>query len=239
MRIPERQAELDALVREYLSDPDPEPGDNGHHTYNATARDDEEVIRKARAERGGKFDRLWHGDTSDYGHDHSSADDAFVHKVWPYTQDEEQIQRMHASSGLHRPEKSGRRADYLQRSIKRARKNVTWFYEWPEERTRNSHAFTNSGSPINPNGTKGAKNQVVEEDGVGTTKRLADAILKDDHFAQDAGGKLYRFQGGAYRQFGERYIKMRVKQLLEEWGETKQWSSHRANETAEYIRVDS
>ena len=73
------------------------------------------------------------GDLSDYGGDHSDADDGFVHKVWSYTQDPEQIKRIHAASGLHRPEKSGRRADYLERSIKRAAKNVTWFYEWPEE----------------------------------------------------------------------------------------------------------
>ncbi len=77
------------------------------------------------------FDRLWRGDLSDYGDDHSGADDGFVHKLYSYTQDEERIKRIHAASGLHRPEKSGKRADYLGRSITRARKNVTWFYEWP------------------------------------------------------------------------------------------------------------
>jgi hypothetical protein len=90
-------------------------------------------MEKARAERNGKLDRLCRGDLSDYGGDHSAADDAFIHKVWPYTQDEEQACRLHASTPLHRPEKSGRRADYLRRSIERARNNVTWFYEWPDE----------------------------------------------------------------------------------------------------------
>jgi hypothetical protein len=147
MRIPERQAELDALTREYISDPEPEPSaaGNGHRTYSAETRDDDEVIKKARAEKNGKFDRLWRGDTSDYDYDHSSADDAFVHKAWAYTQDEEQVRRIHAASGLSRP-KSGQRPDYLQRSINRARKNVTWFYEWPEKRTRNTHFSTNSAN---------------------------------------------------------------------------------------------
>jgi hypothetical protein len=93
---------------------------------------DEKVIEKARAEKNGKFDRLWRSDLSDYGGDDSRADDGFVHKLWSYTQDEEQIRRIHAASGLHRPEKSGKRRDYLQRSIERARVNVDWFYEWPD-----------------------------------------------------------------------------------------------------------
>jgi P4 family phage/plasmid primase-like protien len=72
----------------------------------------------------------------------------------------------------------------------------------------------------------------------GPTKRLADAILEDEHFAQDAGGKLYRFSGGAYRKHAERYVRRRVKELLEEWEESAKWSSHRANEVIEYIRAD-
>jgi hypothetical protein len=95
-------------------------------------RSDEEVIEKACSERSGKFELLWHGDLSDYDNDHSVADDAFVHKLWPYTQDEEQVRRIHAASGLHRPQKSGKRPDYLRRSIERARQNVSWFYVWPD-----------------------------------------------------------------------------------------------------------
>lgn len=96
---------------------------------------DEEVIEKARSEQGGKFGRLHSGDLSDYGTDHSRADDGYVHKLYPYTQDPEQIKRIHAASGLHRPEKSGKRVDYLERSIRRARENVSWFYDWPDEAT--------------------------------------------------------------------------------------------------------
>jgi len=75
--------------------------------------------------------------------------------------------------------------------------------------------------------------------GPGVTKLLADAILEDDHFAQDAGGKLYRYAGGAYRQYAERYIRRRVKEILEEQVASDKWSSHRANEVVEYIRADA
>jgi P4 family phage/plasmid primase-like protien len=75
--------------------------------------------------------------------------------------------------------------------------------------------------------------------GPGVTKLLADAILEDDHFAQDAGGKLYRFSGGAYKQHAERYIRRRVKEILEGQSASDKWSSHRANEVVEYIRADA
>jgi putative DNA primase/helicase len=94
-----------------------------------------------------------------------------------------------------------------------------------------------------PNGSGGHKQaaepatQGAEE--VGITKRLADAILEGEYFARDAGGKLYRYSDGTYKQYGERFIRRRVKELLETWDETKKWSSHRANEVVEYIRVDA
>jgi len=72
----------------------------------------------------------------------------------------------------------------------------------------------------------------------GLVKVLADAICEQDHFARDAGDKLYRFSGGTYRHFGERYIRARVKRLLEDWGLTKRWSSHVGNEVVQYITAD-
>jgi hypothetical protein len=132
--IENRQEQLECVVRRVLGKPQSENGNRvaSHPPHFSSLRRDEEVIGKARAENGGKFDRLWRGDMSDYDNDHSAADDAFVHKLWSYTQDEEQIKRIHALSGLHRSEKSGRRPDYLERSINRARENVTWFYPWPD-----------------------------------------------------------------------------------------------------------
>lgn len=74
---------------------------------------------------------------------------------------------------------------------------------------------------------------------IGITKRIADAILKRDHFAQDAGGCLYIYRNGAYAAKGEKHVAMRTKHLLEAWGLTKAWSSFRASEVAEYIRTDA
>src|SRR5215208_3586003 len=122
---------IDELYREL------KPSTNGHGKehpqHNVGVIEDDRVIEKARAEKGGKFDRLWHGDLSDYGNDHSAADDGFVHKLYPYTQDEEQIKRIHVMSGLSR-DKSTKRGDYLQRSINRARNSVDWFYDWEPQK---------------------------------------------------------------------------------------------------------
>ncbi len=142
--IHDRQEELRRLHFEHA--PREEPSSNGHKHTGPSSRTDEEVVEKARSERSGKFERLWSGGLSDYDGDHSAADDGFVHKLWSYTQDPEQVKRIHAASGLHRPGKSGRRLDYLERSIKRAPKNVTWFYEWPREHARNGHNKSSSSS---------------------------------------------------------------------------------------------
>ena len=73
----------------------------------------------------------------------------------------------------------------------------------------------------------------------GLTKSLADDILRTDHFARDIGGHLYAFMGGVYRPTGEERITQRVKTLLIENGDSKRWSSHRAREVVEYIKVDA
>jgi hypothetical protein len=147
--IEARQDQLERVVGRMFKEPE---SANGHKVaylaHSLSPYSDEEVIEKARAETGGKFDRLWRGDMSDYDDDHSAADDGFVHKLYSYTQDEEQIRRIHALSGLHRSQKSGRRPDYLQRSIDRARQNVTWFYQWAEDLQLRPHG--NGGSNANP-----------------------------------------------------------------------------------------
>jgi P4 family phage/plasmid primase-like protien len=73
----------------------------------------------------------------------------------------------------------------------------------------------------------------------GLIKTLADEILKGDHFAQDAGEKLYRFRHGVYTPDGAASVKRQVKALLEEWDLADEWSSHRAEEVVEYLRVDA
>jgi len=131
--IRDRTKELARLYAEHAPREEHNGAANGHKPRAVPSKSDAEIIEKSRSERDGKLERLMRGDLSEFDGDHSRADDAFVHKLWPYTQDPEQVKRIHAMSGLHRPEKSGRRFDYLERSIRRAEKNVTWFYPWPGE----------------------------------------------------------------------------------------------------------
>jgi hypothetical protein len=46
-------------------------------------------------------------------------------------------------------------------------------------------------------------------------------LLRKTISLQDAGGKLYRFSGGVHKQYAERLIRRRVKELCEEWESTK------------------
>jgi len=163
--IQDRTEELARLHFEHT--PREEPSSNGHRPSGAGQlrypKSDGEVIEKVRAERNGKFERLMRGDLSDYEGDHSSADDGFVHKLWSYTQDAEQVKRIHAMSGLHRPEKSGRRADYLSRSIGRAAKNVAWFYEWQEEAFKIGPKSASKGSQDASAGPDGVHGVLLSE----------------------------------------------------------------------------
>jgi putative DNA primase/helicase len=73
----------------------------------------------------------------------------------------------------------------------------------------------------------------------GIIKQLADEICQANHFAQDAGGRLYRFADGVYQWKGEEFVRRRVKGLLNDWKLTQCWSPTLANSVAEYLRVDS
>jgi putative DNA primase/helicase len=74
---------------------------------------------------------------------------------------------------------------------------------------------------------------------VGLVKRLADHICRAEHFAQDVGGKLYRYQAGVYKAHAEKFVKGTVKRLVNEWKISKAWSPKLAGDAVEYIRVDS
>jgi putative DNA primase/helicase len=75
--------------------------------------------------------------------------------------------------------------------------------------------------------------------GGGLVKELSDEISSAERFAQDHGGELYRFDNGVYVPDGERHVKRLVKMLLEKRNETQFWSSNRAKEVVEFLRVDS
>jgi putative DNA primase/helicase len=72
-----------------------------------------------------------------------------------------------------------------------------------------------------------------------TTNVVAEAILKRDHFAQDAGGRLHVFVGGVYQDHGKRFVRARVRQWLRERGQLREWSTYRTDEVHGYILADA
>jgi primase-polymerase (primpol)-like protein len=70
----------------------------------AVTETDEELIRRAQgAKNGAKFRKLWAGDTSDYGGDHSRADAALCSLLAYYTNgNQARIDRLFRLSGLYR-----------------------------------------------------------------------------------------------------------------------------------------
>jgi hypothetical protein len=75
-----------------------------HERGPALMLDDERILTLARkASNGAKFERLWAGDLSDYGGDHSSADAGLCALLAFYTREPAQLDRLFRSSGLMRP----------------------------------------------------------------------------------------------------------------------------------------
>jgi P4 family phage/plasmid primase-like protien len=116
--------------------------------------------------------------------------------------------------------------DELEESGRNTRTNITF------GRSSNSSNGTSASAKTGPVAD-------IPPEKLSATKVLADIICADNHFAQDAGGKLYRYSGGVYKLYAERFIQQQVKAVLEDRGLWDKWSSHRASEVVEYIRVDA
>ena len=185
--------------------------------------DDDALLEKARsAANGTKFSALFErGDTSGY-QSPSEADMALCDLLafWAGPK-ADRIDRLFRRSALYR-DKWIEREDYRQQTIVKALTDRTDFYQ-------------NAGNVID----KPMSPRPDDSKEPGLTKILTDAICKSHHFARDGGGKLYVFEKGFYKPYGEMAIKKTVKHLLEEWKMTAKWSSRRAEETVEYIRIDS
>jgi hypothetical protein len=129
--FPDQQKELNALLKRYRPSKESANGGGAHRSHGTVGEiPDELIIEKAKkAKNGQKFQRLMDGDLSDYDGDHSAADEALVWILYFWTQDEDQIKRIHESSGLSR-DKSTDRLDYLDRSIRNAAESGMETYDW-------------------------------------------------------------------------------------------------------------
>jgi putative DNA primase/helicase len=136
-RIPECQAQLDALTHKYLSDP--EPSGNGHRASGPPPDlSDEEVIDLCRkAKNSPKFSDLNDaGDTSLYEGDDSRADLALMSMYAFYTQHPAQLERLFDNSALGQRPKWKNRPDYRRRTIEKVLKGPGETYTPPpKERT--------------------------------------------------------------------------------------------------------
>ena len=152
MEIPERQAEIDALTRKYLTDPEPEQ--NGHERSYAgppPELSDEAIIDLCRkAKNAAKFANLYDaGDTSLYEGDDSRADQALASILAFYTQDDVQLERIISGSALGQRPKWRNRSDYRRRTIDKALRNLRETYT-PSKGESNPPNPTNPPNRPNP-----------------------------------------------------------------------------------------
>lgn len=91
--------------------------------------DDRELIEKARASsNGAKFERLWAGDLSDYGGDHSQADLGLCNILAFWTgRDVDRMDRLFRQSGLYRVKWD--RDDYRTKTLQDAADNTRQTYD--------------------------------------------------------------------------------------------------------------
>jgi len=68
---------------------------------------------------------------------------------------------------------------------------------------------------------------------------LAHVILAHHHFARDAAGRLFRYDGGVYTENAELYVKRQVKQLTVKFANAGRWNRTLAHEVIEYIALDA
>jgi primase-polymerase (primpol)-like protein len=107
---------------------------------------DEDILQKiGGAKNGPAFLRLYAGDKSNHGGNHSGADLALVSMLAFYTQDADQIGRIVASSGLNRPKWD--RADYRRRTIERALSGLTETFN-PSRLSLDNNRRTESHSAV-------------------------------------------------------------------------------------------
>jgi hypothetical protein len=154
-RIPKRQEALEEFYQEHLHDRSQPTGD----ARSGEGPTDEQILEKLLHEPNGKGRALFAGDVSGY-ESHSNADQAFMNKLYFYTQDESQINAIWRRSGLYR--EKWNRADYRRRTYMRAANTATETYEWKRAKAR---ADSEPASPTNhPNPTNSANrpNPVVK-----------------------------------------------------------------------------
>jgi P4 family phage/plasmid primase-like protien len=208
-----RESEIHALCKDKFGDPSPDPEPNTSAPSTPSNLSDRELIEKAKnADDGGTFSRLWSGDTSGHGGDHSRADLALVNELAFWTRgDRRRIDQLFRDSGLCR-DKWTDRADYRKRTIDEALDGRTEFYEpdSPSSGSPSSGSPSSRSSGMGPrgDGQKGTEPEppsddldgwdavraVYEDNKAEARVVAAETAIEDLHFAtREETGQLYYF----------------------------------------------
>jgi hypothetical protein len=125
-------------------------GPDGHANGTGHLGDDDVLRRASRAKNGGKFRRLWAGDTSGHGDDDSRADAALCALLAFWTRkDAAQMDRLFRRSGLMRPKWDERRGEktYGQATVAHAIEQCAEVYQ-PRPRAK----AKSDAASLSPNG---------------------------------------------------------------------------------------
>lgn len=216
MKIPERQAELDALTRKYLTDPEPESNGSSDRAASSPSdfSDDEviELLRKAR--NAAKFSDLHDaGNTSLYGGDESRADLALMSRLAFYTQDRTQLERLFDGSALGQRSKWKNRPDYRRRTIDKALRELRETYT-PRRHRRTAADSDNSSGSDTPGGPDNPNN--LNKPTAPTHDELRDRYIDNDENCSYGLGEWRRYRGGVWSAVPELTIKRSICEVIEE-----------------------
>ena len=148
--IADRNAELNALWAELNAER--ATVDDASVVMDVPQREDDQTIldRASRADNGDKFTRLWNGDLSNNANDHSRADAALCELLAFYTSSADQIERLWIGSPLGNRDKTQRRKNYRQRTIKAALARVAERRPVPIDTSALDAQFASMGLPPSP-----------------------------------------------------------------------------------------
>jgi hypothetical protein len=147
MKIPDRQEQIDALTRKYLTKPEASEAQNGHRDPAPGDTADEVIDLCRKAKNAAKFEDLYDaGNTAAYGGDDSSADLALVSMLAFYTQDPARLEEIFNGSALAQRPKWRNRADYRRLTINKALSRIGDTYSKPQGQVRSrSRSLGNTG----------------------------------------------------------------------------------------------
>jgi putative DNA primase/helicase len=213
MRIPDRQAQLDALTHRYLTDP--EPSGSSHRAADSQSNfSDNEVVNLCRqAKNAAKFSDLYDdADASLYGGDQSRADLALISHFAFYTQDPMQLERLFDASARGQRQKWRDRADYRRRTIDKALLELRETYR-PRRHSRvgvNPNNLDNADAPKEP-GHSGNQSKPTPP----THDELRDRYVDEDEDCSYGLGEWRRYLEGIWPTVPELTIKRRICEVIE------------------------